>query len=116
MSRYQHISIFQTSYKLVLEIYKTTKNFSKEYKYTLGERLKNISHEMLELIIKTNNLQNREKLLGISKIDCKKEILRINLRIAFDLKLISRGKLGVLNQEIEEIGKQLGGWQKWIKK
>lgn len=40
MPRYEHIRIFQCAYMLVLDIYKTTKNFSREYKYTLGEKLK----------------------------------------------------------------------------
>ncbi len=113
MARYDHISIFQSVYILTLEIYKTTKNFSKEYKYTLGERLKTIAHEILDLVMKTNAMSGKEKLSGIAEIDNKKEALRIHLRLAFDLKVISRGQLGVFNEKIEEIGKQLGGWQKW---
>jgi len=114
MARYEHIAIFQSAYALTLEIYKTTKNFSKEHKYTLGERLKNIAHELLDWVIKTNNMPGKEKLEGIEKIDNKKEELRILLRLAHDLKIISHGHLGVFNEKIEEIGKQAGGWSKWI--
>lgn len=114
MARYEHIAIFQSAYMLTLEIYKTTKNFSREYKYTLGERLKNLTHELLDLVIKTNNMPGREKLDGIKQIDNKKEELRIHLRLAHDLKVISHGHLGVFNEKIEEIGKQAGGWAKWI--
>lgn len=113
MARYEHIAIFQSVYVLTLEIYKTTKNFSKEYKYTIGERLKNLAHDLLDLVIKTNNMQGKEKLDGINQIDNKKEELRIHLRLAHDLKLISHGHLGVFNTKIEEIGKQAGGWAKW---
>jgi hypothetical protein len=113
MSRYDHTPIFQSTYILTIEIYKITKNFGKEYKYTLGERLKNISHDLLELIMNTNSAQGKEKLAGILLIDKKKEILIIHLRLAFDLKLIGGEQLGIFNRKIEEIGKQLGGWQKW---
>lgn len=95
MSRYEHIAIFQSTYMLTLEIYKTTKNFNKEYKYTLGEHLKKNAHELLNLVIKTNNMLGKEKIEGIKKIDYKKEELRINLRLAHDLKVISNGNLGL---------------------
>jgi len=116
MARYEHIRIFQCAYNLTLEIYKTTKNFSKEYKYTLGEKLKNCVHELLDLIMKTNSLSDQDKIRYFSMIDFKKENLRVYLRIAFDLKIISVGRLKELNLKIEEIGKQLGGWQKWTAK
>jgi len=116
MARYEHIKIFQCAYLLTLEVYKTTKNFSKEYKYTLAEKLKNIAHELLDLIMQTNTLPDKEKSKLFLLIDFKKENLRIYLRIACDLKIISGGRLGELNTKIEEIGRQLGGWQKWTAK
>lgn len=116
MSRFEHTSIFQSAYGLTLEIYKATKNFSKEHKYTLGERLKNITHEILDLVMKTNEAQGKDKLSGITLIDYKKEELRIHLRLAFDLKIISGGQLEIFNKKLEEIGKQLGGWRKWAEK
>jgi hypothetical protein len=116
MARYEHIRIFQCAYMLTLEIYKTTKNYSKEYKYTLGEKLKISAHELLDLIMKTNSLPDKEKTRYFPLIDFKKENLRVYLRISFDLKLISGGRLKDLNEKIEEIGKQLGGWQKWTVK
>ena len=109
--RYSHTPIFQKTYSLTVNIYKTTSNFKKEYKYTLGERLKLICHDLLDLIVVINSTKNKSELL--EKLNNKLETLRIYLRLAFDLKVISRGKLGELNKQIEEIGKQIGGWQKW---
>jgi hypothetical protein len=51
MARYEHIKIFQCAYMLTIEIYKTTRNFSREFRFTLGEKLKNISHEILDAIM-----------------------------------------------------------------
>lgn len=113
MSRFEHTSIFQSAYGLTVEIYRATKNFSKEHKYTLGERLKNITHEILDLVMKTNAMEGKEKLSGIAALDYKKEALRIHLRLAFELKALSGGQLGIFNEKLEEIGKQLGGWRKW---
>lgn len=113
MARYEHIKIFQCAYMLTIEVYKTTGNFSREFKYSLGEKLKNATHEILDAIIKTNAAPDERKQEYLSEIDFKKENLRLYLRIASDLKLVSPGRLGVLNEKIEDLGRQLGGWQKW---
>ena len=109
MSRYEHIRIFQCAYMLTIEIYKTTGNFSREFKYSLGEKLKNSAHEILDAIMRVNSMPDKEKEKCFPEIDLKKENLRVYLRIAADLKLISPGRLGVLNERIEELGRQLGG-------
>jgi len=40
MSKYEELPVYKASYDLLLEIFKFTKNFTKEYKYTIGESLK----------------------------------------------------------------------------
>jgi len=114
MVHYDHLPIFQKVYVLTLEIYKVTGNFKREYKYTLGEKMKLICNELLDLIVKVNSIKDKVELLN--KLDFKLESLRINLRLAFDLKALGGGKLGELNEQIEEVGKQIGGWQKWAEK
>jgi len=114
MARYEHTPIFQQTYILTVNVYKATSNFKREYKYTLGQELKQRCHNLLELIVKINAAQDKRVLLG--KLNGCLEGLRIHLRLAFDLKVVSGGQLGVLNKQIEEIGKQIGGWQKWAVK
>ncbi len=46
MSRYDELPVYKASYDLLLEIFQFTKNFNKEFKYTVGESLKK---EMVEL-------------------------------------------------------------------
>ena len=41
MSRYLHLPVFQKGYDLNLEIYRTTHNFPREYKYSLGQKIRN---------------------------------------------------------------------------
>ena len=40
MSKYDDLPVYKASYDLLLEIFRVTKNFKKEYKYTIGESLK----------------------------------------------------------------------------
>ena len=40
MSQFQELPVYKTSYDLLLEIFKFTKEFGKDYKCTVGESLK----------------------------------------------------------------------------
>ena len=111
MSRYAHIPIFQKTYQLTLAVYKAADHFKKAHKYTLGDKLKNICGELLDLIVVVNKAEDKK--ISLEQLDIKLETLRIHLRLAFDLKTISPGLLGELNKAIEEIGRQIGGLKRW---
>ncbi len=40
MENYDELPVYKASYDLLLEIFRFTKEFTKEYKYTIGESLK----------------------------------------------------------------------------
>jgi hypothetical protein len=40
MGIYNELQVYKATYDLLLEMFKFTKDFSKEYKYTVGESLK----------------------------------------------------------------------------
>jgi len=112
MSRYAHLPVFQKGYDLSLEIYRTTHNFSREYKYSLGQKLKEIVSELLDWIIIANSKEDKQSCFQEIKI--RIERLRIHLRTAYDLKIINNKRLEYLNRMLEEISKQVSGWEKWF--
>jgi hypothetical protein len=48
MAQYQHLPIYKGTYDLLLRISIATKNFPREQKFTLGQKLRD---EVLELIV-----------------------------------------------------------------
>ncbi len=61
MSLHYELPVYKASYDLLLEIFKFTKNFSKEYKYTIGEKLKNETTDLITSIYRANsNYQKKE--------------------------------------------------------
>lgn len=114
MAQYNHLPIFQLAYKLTLEIYQTTHQFSREYKYTLGQKLKEISAEFLDFIVVANSQEN--KLSALKEARLRLERLRIHIRLACDLKIISLKKYESAFRSLEDLSKQLSGWQEWALK
>jgi len=47
MALYNDLPVYKASYDLLVEIFQFVKNFNKEYKYTIGEKLKNETIEMI---------------------------------------------------------------------
>jgi len=114
MSRYNHLPVFQKSYDLTLEIYQTTHNFPREYKYTLGQKIKEISNELLDWIVVTNAQEDKNPYF--SKIKLQIERLRIQIRVSYDLKIIKSQRLEFLSRVLEEISMQISGWENWARK
>jgi len=40
MARYDHLPVYKISYELLILIFRITKDFSREYKYTIGQEVK----------------------------------------------------------------------------
>jgi hypothetical protein len=51
MDLHQELPVYKAIYDLLLEIFSFTTEFSKEYKYTIGESLKKETIELLTLIL-----------------------------------------------------------------
>lgn len=110
MSRYSHLPIFQKSYDLTIRFFQETHNFSREHKFTLGQKIKDTILELLDWIIIANSAE--DKRLALKEINLRVEKLRIYVRLCFDLKIIGVKKYEVLSKYIDEIGRMIGGWMK----
>jgi len=81
--RYNHLPIFQHAYQLTLEIHRSTHQFPREYKYALGQKLKEIVSDLLDLIVAANSKEDKVEILEEARL--KLEQLRIHIRLACDL-------------------------------
>jgi len=50
MAQYDELPVYKATYDLLLEMFRFTKDFSKEYKYTVGESLKKETIEVIRLL------------------------------------------------------------------
>ena len=55
MAQYDELPVYKATYDLLLEMFRFTKDFCKEYKYTVGESLKKETIELITLIYRANS-------------------------------------------------------------
>jgi len=56
MALYYELPVYRDTYNLILKIYKCTKNFPKEYKYTLGQDMKCDALQLVRSIYRANKI------------------------------------------------------------
>jgi hypothetical protein len=88
--------------------------FPKHERYSLGEKLENTLLETIEYIIFGNVQQKNFKSAYILKASAKVEILKIFYRLALDIGAIDEKSYLKSEQKLQEIGKMLGGWLKYL--
>ena len=113
MALFSELPVYKLGYDLLLAIYGRTKLFTREYKYSIGERIKNETVEMLINIYKANKSKKENRFQYIDDARQNVEVIRLLLRICKDLKIIGMKGFVALNVEVEELSKQLASWQKY---
>ncbi len=104
------LKIFTKVYDLLQYLHRETAGFPKSEKPVLGRRIYDCLLQILEYIITAN--EETDKFPHLKKASTELERLRIFIRLAFDLRLINVKKYGFASQNIDEIGRMLGGWIK----
>lgn len=113
MAIYLHLPVYKASYDLTLEIFKTIKEFNREYKYTLGENIKKEIIEMVTDIYRANS--SFAKKPHIEKAREKIETIRIFFRLSRDLGQVGLKRFVDVNEKIENVSKQLSAWERSVK-
>jgi hypothetical protein len=102
--------VYKATYDLLLAIFQLTKEFTKEFKYTVGEGLKKETIELLTMIYRANSRYQKDDVLQMAREQI--EVIRLLIRVMKDMKQISLNKFVKINQVVENVSKQLSGWQK----
>ena len=113
MAMYDELPVYKATYDLLLAIFMFTGNFKKEFKYTVGESLKKETIELLTLIYRANSRYDKNEVLQAAPEQI--EVIRLLIRLMKDMHQISIEKFVQVNQSVENVSKQLTGWQKSLK-
>lgn len=114
MGVYTNLPVYKASYDLLIQLFIMVHNMNKEYKYSLGEKLKNEAINLIINIYKANTVYKKDENINNARENL--EVIRLLIRILRDMNQISINKYISLNMDIEDISKQLLGWYRMEKK
>lgn len=109
------IPIFKKSYDLYKDFYNLRLSVPKQDRYTLWQKCESLLIDVLEGIIFASQQSKLEKLPTLEKMSVKLNFLRVCIRLMKDVKAIDAKKYIIIEANLDEIGRMLGGWIKSTK-
>jgi len=104
------IPIFKKSYDLYKDFYNLRLLVPKQDRYTLWQKCESLLIEVLEGILFASQQTKSEKLPTLEKTSVRLNFLRICVRLMKDVKAIDGKKYIIIEANLDEIGRMLGGW------
>lgn len=88
------------------------KSFPKQEKFSLGSLIEKTNLEILEKTILAAYSPKNEKIDLLRLASNKNDLLKYLIRLAHDFRCFNTKQYFLLEEEISEIGRMLGGWLK----
>lgn len=114
MALYSELPVYKDVYQLLLEVYDITRQFSREYKYSLGQDMKKDVLELMRSLYRANRSKEKEQFL-LEFLE-QYELLKIEIRLSYDLKILPLSRFANIGELMEKIGKQVVSWKKYATK
>ncbi len=114
MAQYQHLPIYRLTYELLQQIVKQTKDFPREYKFTLGQQMKNEVIELVVLIYRANSALDKSE--PISALLERVQVVELLTRLCKDMRILPTKGYATLVEMTESISKQAHGWKRAVEK
>ena len=104
-------SVLQKKTEIFLErdIYPLLKNFPASEKFSLCQEIKQSCYKLIRAAVMANR-----RLMWLDEADAEKTLLLVLLGVAKNQKYITQKKLLELQGKLEEIGRIIGGLQKFF--
>ena len=109
-NRSEELPVIRAYYELILWLMPKIGKFSREHRFTLGQRMEHLQYEILEKLIRARFTRDRRGILESVNIDL--EVSRFQIRLARDLNCLSLKSYGTAAHQLIDIGKQVGGWMR----
>jgi len=104
------IPIFKKTYELYKNFHSIRNLAPKQERYTIFLKCENIILEIIEGILEASELYKNEKSPVLRKTSRKLNLLRVFVRLMKDTGSIKFKDYTLMEEEIDETGRMLGGW------
>lgn len=107
---YDNLPVYKATYDLLLQVFRMNRNFQRDYRYTLGENVKNELIALLVCIYQANS--TTQKSIHLQKAREHVVVVKLQIRLLMDLKQINLKQYATAAEQIESVSKQLAAWHK----
>jgi len=109
MAHYEHLPIYKKAIDLAIFVENAVKGFSRYHKYTIGADLRNISRDVVRLIIVANSRE--EKVESLTNLRNTVEELKVVITLCKEIKAFkSFAGFQTAAEAAVNLGKQSEGW------
>lgn len=109
MAIYSELPVYRDSYRLLLEIYKVTNTFPANTNSVWGRICDAIRCRCSGIC--TVRTKNQDKRVFLEAFLDDFELLKLQIRVCLDLKLLSYKKMAEIAMITDSIGKQITAWK-----
>ena len=90
------------------------KDFPKVERLGVGQKIEQSFLTVLEYTYTAAYLPPEQKIILLAKTISKLDVLKFFLQLAWEGKLIPTAKYADLSEQLEEVGRMIGGWKKGL--
>jgi hypothetical protein len=114
VAQYEHLPIYKGAMDLTVYIENMVKGFSRYHKYSIGTDLRNLSREIVRLIISANN--TTDKLAALLTLRDTVEQMKVTIRICKEVKAFKSFSSFQYAAEVAvNLSRQSEGWIKSVR-
>jgi len=106
----KELKVISDFYDFMLWTLKHTEKFPRHHRYSLGIAIENRLQKLLGLLLRAK--YSRKKIEVLNDANIELEILRFQMRLAKDVKVLPVKSRGFAAKSLDSIGSQIGGWIK----
>lgn len=110
MALHKDLPIYKVAYDLLSTITDLAKNMPRDFKQSIGGKLRDEAVEIVVLIFRANVA--REKVPHLLDLIERLQVVELLIRLARDKRLISTAQYAAAIELSNSAGKQAGGWRR----
>lgn len=110
MKHKTELSIIQKTHDLILWYIPQLNRLPRDYKFSLGTRVREQLYDLLEGLIRAK--YNKDRLPQLKALNTELEILRHQTRLLHEFEQFNGRQLEFISRALNDIGAELGGWIK----
>lgn len=108
------VPFFHKTYELYKLLHSYHNQIPKMERYTLWQKIENTTLSLLEALIETTYRKGEERLQSLYILSNKLDLLKVLVRLARETKTIDNKKYIRIQEIVQEMGKMIGGWIKYV--